>query len=62
MRWIAVALGVGLIVAGAVWTFQGFGTLKGSFMTGSPVWFWIGLACVVAGALVLLITFITTRS
>jgi hypothetical protein len=62
MRWIAVVLGVGLILAGAVWTFQGYGTLKGSFMTSSRMWFWIGIACVVAVALVLLITFITNRS
>jgi hypothetical protein len=31
-------------------------------MTGSRMWFWIGIACVVAGAMVLLITFITNRS
>jgi hypothetical protein len=62
MRWIAVVLGVGLILAGAVWIFQGYGALKGSFMTGSRMWFWIGVACVVAGAVVLLITFITNRS
>jgi hypothetical protein len=46
MRWIAVVLGVGLILAGAVWTFQGYGTLKGSFMTGSRMWLWIGIACI----------------
>ena len=62
MRWIALVLGVGLSLAGAVWTFQGFGTQKGSFMTGSRMWFWIGIACVVAGAVVLLITFLTNRS
>jgi hypothetical protein len=62
MRWIAVALGVGLIVAGAVWTFQGYGTLKGSFMTGSRMWLWIGIACIVVGAVVLVITFVANRS
>ena len=62
MRSIAVVIGLGLILAGAVWTFQGYGTLKGSFMTGSRMWLWIGIACVVAGAVVLLITFITHRS
>jgi hypothetical protein len=60
MRWIAVVLG--LIAAGAVWTFQGYGTLKGSFMTGSRMWFWIGIGCLVAGAVVLVITFVTNRS
>lgn len=62
MRWIAVVLGVGLILAGAVWTFQGYGTLKGSFMTGSRMWLWIGIACIVVGAVVLVIRFVTNRS
>jgi len=39
---------------GAVWTVQGYGTITGSFMTGSPVWMWIGIACIVAGVCVLL--------
>jgi len=62
MRWIAVVLGVGLVLAGAVWTFQGYGTLKGSFMTGSRMWLRIGIACIVVGAAVLVITFVTNRS
>ena len=62
MRWIAVVLGVGLITAGAVWTFQGYGTLKGSFMTGSRMWLWIGIACIVVGVVVLVVTFVTDRS
>jgi len=56
MRWIQPVLGVLLIAVGAVWTFQGYGTLKGSFMTGSPVWLWIGIACVVVGAVLLIRT------
>jgi hypothetical protein len=62
MRWIAVVIGLALIATGAVWTFQGYGTLKGSFMTGSRMWFWIGIGCLVAGAVVLVITFLTDRS
>lgn len=50
-----------LIVVGAVWAFQGYGTLKGSFMTGSPFWFWIGLACVAAGLVVLVLAFVGSR-
>ena len=50
-----------LIVVGAVWAFQGYGTLKGGFMTGSPVWFWIGLACVAAGLVVLVLAFVGSR-
>ena len=54
MRLFWPILGVVLIAVGAVWAFQGYGTFKGSFMTGSPMWMWIGIACIVVGVLVLL--------
>ena len=62
MRWIPIVLGIGLIAVGAVFTFQGYGTLKGSFMTGSRVWLWVGIASVVAGVIVLVVTFVADRS
>lgn len=43
------ALGVVLVLLGAVWTAQGLGYLEGSFMTGQKLWTAIGLVCVVAG-------------
>ena len=52
MRWTSLAAGGFLIAVGAVWFFQGYGSLKGSFMTGSPVWMWVGIACLVAGAVI----------
>jgi hypothetical protein len=51
MRTGRALLGAALIVLGAVWTLQGYGTVTGSFMTGSPVWMWIGIACVIAGVI-----------
>ncbi len=42
--------GVLLLLVGAVWIGQGLGYIKGSFMTGAMQWFWIGLACAVVGA------------
>jgi len=50
------SLVVGLVLAavGAVWFFQGYGSLKGSFMTGSPMWMWIGIACLVVGAVLVI--------
>lgn len=45
--------GVLLLLLGAVWIGQGLGYIKGSFMTGAMQWFWIGLACAVAGAALL---------
>ena len=62
MRWVPIVLGIGLIAVGAVFTFQGYGTLKGSFMTGSRLWFWIGIASLVAGVVVLVVTFVADRS
>ncbi len=41
-----------MIVVGAVWFFQGYGSLKGSFMTGSPIWMWVGIACLSIGAVI----------
>lgn len=41
--------GILLIAIGAVWTLQGAGVLKGSFMTGESLWLWIGIGCVLAG-------------
>jgi hypothetical protein len=49
MRFAQLIAALILIAVGAVGTFQGYSTLEGSFMTGSPVWMWIGLACVAAG-------------
>ena len=45
-----IAFGVLLLLVGAVWIGQGLGYIKGSFMTGAMIWFWIGLACAVVGA------------
>jgi hypothetical protein len=39
-----------LILIGLIWTGQGFGWIKGSFMTGSMFWAIVGLICLVAGA------------
>jgi hypothetical protein len=61
MRSASLILGALLIVVGAVWTVQGVGTLKGSFMTGSRVWMWIGIACVCAGIAVLVTSFVSNK-
>jgi hypothetical protein len=45
-----IAFGVLLLLIGGVWIGQGLGYIKGSFMTGAMLWFWIGLACALAGA------------
>lgn len=53
MRTSTAVLGAVLLAIGGVWIFQGIGALRGSFMTGSSFWLWVGVACAVTGALVL---------
>lgn len=48
-NWILTALGVLLVLAGAVWTLQGLGYVGGSFMSGASVWAVIGPIVAVAG-------------
>lgn len=48
-NWILTALGVLLVLAGAVWTLQGLGYIGGSFMSGASVWAVIGPIVAVAG-------------
>jgi hypothetical protein len=54
--------GMLLLLLGLVWVGQGLGYIKGSFMTGELLWFWIGLACGVAGVGLLAFTFLTRRA
>jgi hypothetical protein len=53
MRVSLVWVGIGLIVVGGVFVFQGLGVLEGSFMTGEATWGWIGAGCVLVGLAVL---------
>jgi FtsH-binding integral membrane protein len=49
MRFVLPALGVVLVLIGAVWTLQGSNLLGGSSMSGSPLWLVIGLVALAAG-------------
>ncbi len=53
-RWVragwATVIGVVLALVGLVWFLQGIGVLKGSFMTGQPVWAIIGLVLLALAA------------
>lgn len=55
MRTARVILALLLIVVGLVWICQGIGWLGGSFMTGSMMWFYIGIVLAVAGAALLIL-------
>ena len=53
MRPAGLVSAVLLLLVGLVWMGQGLGYVKGSFMTGVMLWFWMGLGCVIgAGVLV----------
>ncbi len=58
MRTGAAAIGVLVLLVGAVFAGQGLGYIPGSFMTGDMHWFWIGGAMVVAGLAILAATFL----
>ena len=58
MRTGAAAIGVLVLLVGAVFAGQGLGYIPGSFMTGDMHWFWIGGAMVVAGLAILAATFV----
>jgi hypothetical protein len=47
----AVVLAVIMLLVGAVFTGQGLGYIKGSFMTGDMHWFWVGIGLVAAALL-----------
>ena len=53
-RKLVFALGVGLLLLGGLWTAQGLGYVKGSFMTGQQLWTTIGLLCAFAGLMLLI--------
>lgn len=55
MRNAAAAIGALLALIGLVWIGQGLGYVKGSFMTGQIMWFWIGLGCLIGGAALILV-------
>ena len=42
MRPLGIALGVLMLVTGAIWTLQGLGYLEGSAMTDQSIWAVIG--------------------
>jgi divalent metal cation (Fe/Co/Zn/Cd) transporter len=52
-RWSVVFIAVLMIAVGVIWFFQGIGVLPGSFMTGDPLWAWVGGIVFIVGLIVL---------
>jgi len=49
MRWVWLILGLVAVIAGVVWTLQGFNVLPGSVMSGSRFWAIAGPIVALAG-------------
>lgn len=47
--WMSIVLGVVALAIGGLWIGQGLGFIPGSFMTGDPKWFYIGLVVAIIG-------------
>ena len=55
MKWVLIVVGVLLALVGGVWFLQGVGVLLGSFMTGQPFWATMGLLCLIAGLVLIVV-------
>ncbi|HEY2669149.1 MAG TPA: hypothetical protein VGJ07_02105 [Rugosimonospora sp.] len=53
--WVSVVLGVLLVLAGLVWSLQGFNVMGGSAMSGKTMWAVIGPIVVVVGLVLVLL-------
>ncbi|MBZ9850972.1 hypothetical protein LB565_23575 [Mesorhizobium sp. CA14] len=49
MRLIRFVLALIVLAIGALWSLQGLGLVKGSFMTGQTQWLYIGLVTMLVG-------------
>ncbi|WP_396652787.1 hypothetical protein [Microbacterium helvum] len=59
--WPWLALGILLVLVGAVWTLQGLNVLGGSAMSGSPLWATIGPMVLIAGVVLIVIAIVVAR-
>jgi hypothetical protein len=55
MRALGIALGVLMVIVGAIWTFQGLGYLEGSVMTDQSLWAVLGPILAGFGAALVLV-------
>lgn len=55
MKTTRLIVAILLMLVGLIWILQGIGWLGGSFMTGSMMWFYIGIAVALTGAALLVL-------
>ncbi len=54
-RIVLGAFGAVISLIGLIWTLQGLSVIPGSYMTGNKTWLYIGLLCLAAGIVALII-------
>ena len=54
-RIVLGAFGAVISLIGLIWTLQGLSVIPGSSMTGNKTWLYIGLICLAAGIVALII-------
>jgi len=59
--WMSIVLGVVALAIGGLWIGQGLGFIPGSFMTGDPTWFYIGLVVAVVGIVLIALALARSR-
>ncbi len=59
--WPWLALGILLVLVGAVWTLQGLNVLGGSAMSGSPLWATIGPIVLIGGGVLIVVAIVVAR-
>jgi hypothetical protein len=52
-RITSIVIGVIFVLTGLVWAGQGLNLIPGSSMTGNRMWFYIGLAATLVGAILI---------
>lgn len=59
--WPWLVVGVVLILVGLVWTLQGLDVIRGSAMSGSPVWGVVGPIILIVGIVLVVYSAIIAR-
>lgn len=53
MKLLANVIAVLVTLVGILWVLQGMNIVRGSFMSGQSLWLYIGIVCVIGGAVAL---------
>ncbi|KHK98027.1 hypothetical protein LK09_09395 [Microbacterium mangrovi] len=59
--WPWLVVGIVLVLVGLVWTLQGLDVLRGSAMSGSPLWGIVGPIVLIIGVVLLIYSFVLAR-